>query len=234
MDINCDLGEGMANDHLIMPYLDSCNIACGGHVGDRYSMLRTIDLAESQDVKIGAHPSFEDKEGFGRKEVYVPLNQLKSQLIHQIASLNELVKSKGLLLNHVKAHGALYNLSARYSKYATLLIETLLFFKEPWFLYVPFGSVLEKMARKQGIKVKVEVFADRQYTDDLKLLPRSEPEAVITNIDKIKKQVYDMITKGEIRSNLGNQRKVRFDTLCVHGDHPDAVEIVKSIRELKT
>jgi UPF0271 protein len=124
-------------------------------------------------------------------------------------------------------------LSGRYSKYATLLIETMLFFKEPWFLYVPFGSVLEKMARKRGVEVKVEAFADRQYTDDLKLVPRSEPDAVITNIDRIKEQVYDMITKGEIRSNLGNLRQIRFDTLCVHGDHPDAVEIVKSIKELK-
>lgn len=224
----------MGNDHLIMPFLSSCNIACGGHFGNRESMIEAIDLAKRYNVKVGAHPSFADEEGFGRNEIYVPLDQLKSQLIHQIALLNELVKGRGMVLNHVKAHGALYNLAARYSKYAMILIETMKFFKEPWYLYVPYGSVLERKAKANGIKVKTEVFADRRYNDDLSLLSRTEPEAVIHKTSQIKEQVKRLMVAGEIKTINGNKQQVKPDTICIHGDHPKAVEIAKMINKIKT
>ena len=234
MDINCDLGEGMINDAELMAEIDSCNIACGGHAGDKRSMLETLRLAKRYGVKAGAHPSFEDRTNFGRVALQVPLNDLKSQLIHQIAALNELAKSEGVKLHHVKAHGALYHQTAHSREMANILIEAVNFFKEDLCIFVPYGSVLEEEVKRKGIRHRVEVFADRNYDDQLQLLPRSVPNAVINDPKEIKKRVGRMVKKKSVTTVTNHELHIDFDTICVHGDHPEALEILKELRDIKT
>jgi UPF0271 protein len=232
MDINCDLGEGIGNDADLMPYLSSCNIACGGHAGDRETMIFTMRLAKEHDVKIGAHPSFEDRPNFGRKEIYVPRERLRSQLIHQIAELGALARLEDVEIHHVKPHGSLYNMAARSSDLAKLIVNVLGFFKEDLVLYVPFGSQLERKSKEAGIPYAVEAFADRNYNDAFGLVPRSEPEAVITDPEEIRERVERMINKGEVVSVSGKVRHVDIDTICIHGDNPSAVDIARELADL--
>ena len=233
MDINCDLGEGMKNDHRIMAYLDSCNIACGGHAGDRETMINTLRLARKHGVKAGAHPSFEDRKNFGRKEVSVPQDVLRAQLIHQIGVLNDLAKGENIRLHHVKAHGALYNMAWKSDEMATVLIEAVQFFNQNLCIYAPFDSALERKAKEAGMPIMIEIFADRNYDDDFTLVSRMHPKAVITEVAEVRKRVEKIIRDGSLISLHGKKRSINFDTLCVHGDHPHAVEIVKELRDLK-
>ena len=233
MDINCDLGEGIGRDAEIMPFLDSCSIACGGHAGDRETMLATIRLAKEQEVKVGAHPSFEDRNNFGRTEMYVPPEQLRSQLIHQIAELNVLAKLEDVRLNHIKLHGALYNMAAKSSDLADLVIGVVNFFREEIELYVPFGSKLERKARESRIPYATEAFADRNYDDQFRLVSRQLPDAVISDPSVVCERVERMIDKGEVVSVTGKVKKVEIDTVCIHGDNPRAVEIASELHDLK-
>ena len=155
MDINCDLGEGMGNDDAIMVYLGSCNIACGGHAGDQQTMRHTVIMAKEHQVKIGAHPSFEDEVNFGRKEIVVERELLKSQLLQQILHLKEIAGSLGIGLHHVKPHGALYNMAAKSADMAELIIEVMQELDESIFLYVPFNSVIEDLAKQRGLPICV-------------------------------------------------------------------------------
>ena len=144
MDINCDLGEGLDNDAQIMPFISSCNIACGAHAGDKDLMKTTVILAKEFNVKIGAHPSFVDKENFGRNEMYVPKDKLKEQIIDQISLLKEIAEKEGVVLHHVKPHGALYNMAAKNDDVAMSVIEAVQTFKEDIILYVPYKSLIAK------------------------------------------------------------------------------------------
>jgi len=233
MDINCDLGEGLKNDYRLMPYLDSCNIACGGHAGDKETMIKTLRLAGKYGVKAGAHPSFEDRKNFGRKEVSVPMEVLKTQLIQQIGLLYELTKAENMSLHHVKAHGALYNMAWNSNEIATVIIEAVQFFKEKLCIYGPFDSALERKAKEAGIPFMIEIFADRNYEDDFRLVSRMKPKAIITDPDEVRKRMEKIISEGALISLHGKKRSINFDTLCVHGDHPHAVKIVKELRDLK-
>ena len=233
MDINCDLGEGIGNDDLIMAYIDSCNIACGGHAGDKNTMFNTLRLAKKYGVKAGAHPSFEDKKNFGRREVSVSKAVLKAQLIGQIGALNQLAQESNMKLHHVKAHGALYNMAAKSSEIAQIIIEAVQSFEQKLYIYAPFDSELAKKAKIMGAPCRIEVFADRNYDDDFNLLPRKDPMAVIETVEEIRNRVEKMISEGSLISLHGIKRSINFDTLCVHGDHPHALEIVKELFILK-
>lgn len=233
MDINCDLGEGIGNDHAIMAYLGSCNIACGGHAGDPESMRNTVMMAKKHGVKIGAHPSFLDRDHFGRKEMEVSKQLLKSQLMEQIADLNEIAVSLGMRLHHVKPHGALYNLAATSEDMAELIIEVMQELDKNIFLYVPFNSVIENLARQRGISICVEVFADRNYNDDFSLVSRTESHAIIEDPKEIKIRVDEMIRKHCITSFNGVTKKADIDTICIHGDHVNAVQIAKLLYDFK-
>jgi UPF0271 protein len=195
-------------------------------------MISTMRLAKEHDVKIGAHPSFEDRPNFGRKEIYVPQERLRSQLIHQIAELAALARLEDVEIHHVKPHGALYNMAARSSDLAKLIVNVLGFFKEDLVLYVPFGSQLERKSKEAGIPYAVEAFADRNYNDAFGLVPRSEPGAVITDPEEIRKRVERMINKGEVVSVSGKVRHVDIDTICIHGDNPSAVDIARELADL--
>ena len=198
MDINCDLGEGRGNDAEIMAYINSCNIACGGHAGDKNTMIKTLRLAKKHSVKAGAHPSFEDKKNFGRKDLSVSKCVLKAQLIDQIDALNQLANKENMKLHHVKAHGALYNMAAKSGEIAQIIIEAVQFFDQNLYIYAPFDSELEKKAKIMGVPYMIEVFADRNYDDDFNLLSRKEPMAVIETTEEVKSRVEKMIDRKSV------------------------------------
>ncbi|MCD6544911.1 MAG: 5-oxoprolinase subunit PxpA [Flavobacteriaceae bacterium] len=232
MDINCDLGEGLANDAQIMPYISSCNIACGGHAGNIELIKKTVQLAKKFQVKIGAHPSFVDRENFGRKELYVPKDLLIEQIIDQISVLKRIVEKEGEVLHHVKPHGALYNMAAKDEKIAKSVIEAVQFFDDGLILYVPFRSSIANELIKRNLPFYYELFADRMYLDDLSLMSRKETGSVIENPKRVLKRVKQLIDLGTIKTVQGNNIKIESDTICVHGDNPNAVEIVKSLSTL--
>ena len=233
MDINCDLGEGAGNDHVLMPWIDSCNIACGGHAGDKASMIATLKLAKQYGVKPGAHPSFMDREHFGRKELKISPKLLKKQLIEQIESLMALSRKMDMEILHVKAHGALYNICARSKEMAGVFIDAVQHFKQDLCIFVPYGSVFEELVKKNRISYKTEAFADRNYDHELNLLSRSDPKAVLDDPIKIRRRTLRMLEENVIKTAEGKDLNINFDTLCVHGDHPKALQILKELNKLK-
>ena len=233
LDINCDLGEGMPDEEKLMALVDSCNIACGGHYGDKSSMRRSLKLAQKMGVKAGAHPSFMDKVNFGREIVAIPLQELKKQLIQQIAELNEIALSIGTSLHHVKAHGALYNVAARSDEIGNVLIDAVVFFKQDLCIFVPYGSNLHKLVKKRRIRHWVEVFADRNYNNELGLVSRSKSHSIINNPMEVKQRVRKMIEDKTVIVEDGTKRDIDFDTLCVHGDHPKALQLLVELSALK-
>ena len=233
MDINCDLGEGRPDEEKLMALIDSCNIACGGHFGDKKSMTETLSLSKRMGVKAGAHPSFVDRENFGRKVIDVSLTELKEQIIRQIAELNELAKSIGVTLHHVKAHGALYNEAARSEEIGNTLIDAVVFFKQDLCIFVPYGSKLHKLVKDRQIRHWAEVFADRNYNNKLELIPRDQPNSVIHDPAEVKQKVRKMIEDRTVVAEEGSELPIDFDTICVHGDHPKALEFLIEISTLK-
>lgn len=235
IDINCDLGEGVGNDAQLMPYLSSCNIASGGHAGDDESMRTTIKLAIENGTKIGAHPSFPDRENFGRTEMDLPNNELTTIIIEQIVRLKILTEEAGGKLNHVKPHGALYNMAAINDSTAEAVLDAMVSFDEKLILYVPYGSVIAKKALARHIPIKYEVFADRNYNDNLTLVSRKLDNAVLINPNQILEHVTRMIKEKKVQTITGGLFTIEAGTLCVHGDNPHALEIVSHLsRQLKT
>jgi len=233
MDINCDLGEGMPDEEKLMAFIDSCNIACGGHYGDKASMTSSLKLAQKMGVKAGAHPSFMDKANFGRKLVDIPFQELKKQLIRQIAELNEIALSMGISLHHVKAHGALYNEAARSDEFGNVLIDAVVFFKQDLCIFVPYGSKLHKLVKKRRIRHWVEVFADRNYNNELELVSRAKNHSIINDPVEVKQRVRKMIEDKTVIVEDGSKKHIDFDTICVHGDHPRALELLAALSALK-
>ncbi|MEZ4973231.1 MAG: 5-oxoprolinase subunit PxpA [Cyclobacteriaceae bacterium] len=231
IDINCDLGEGVGNDHLLMPFLSSCNIACGGHAGDEDTMRQTIQLAKQHRTNIGAHPSFPDKENFGRTEMRIPSEQLTSLVLDQIETLDTIAKEEGVALSHVKPHGALYNMATVDKGVAEAVVKAVLLFDEKIILYAPYGSVMAKLALDQSIRVMFEAFADRNYNDDLTLVSRKLENAVIQNPEEILTHVLLMIKEKKVKSLLGQLSHIQADTLCIHGDNSHAVDIVSYLNQ---
>ena len=231
IDINCDVGEGMANEDLLMPYISSCNIACGGHFGDEISIDKTIQLALQNDVLIGAHPSFPDKEDFGRKVIKISNEELCKSIQNQLNLFLERLSKFKQRLHHIKPHGALYNLIAFDEDAAIVFIHSVLKYMENVFLYVPYNSMIEKVALKNNIKIKYEAFADRNYTDDLKLVSRKEENALITNPNEVLEHIYKMVSDGKVKTISGIEKSIKADTFCVHGDNENSLSILKSLSE---
>ncbi len=232
MDINCDLGEGLENDAQIMPFISSCNIACGAHAGDNVIMRKTVRLAKKYHVKIGAHPSFLDRENFGRKEINIPKNELIELIMNQISTLKMITEKEGVALHHVKPHGALYNMAAKDGDIAMSVIEAVQSFEEDIILYVPYKSLISKKLIELNIPFYYEMFADRMYLEDLSLMSRKEEGSLIENPERVLKRVKQLIDLGTIKSLKGNHIKIKADTICVHGDNPNAVEIVKRLSKI--
>lgn len=233
IDLNCDLGEwktidSFNRDKAIMPFISSCNIACGGHIGDDESMLATIKLAKEYGVAIGAHPSYPDKENFGRKVIDIKEDELKHSLESQIFSFMVLLEKEGVKLHHIKPHGALYNHAAKNVKTANVLLSLIKSLAPNTSVYLPFNSVSAKLAKQMGLNVIYEVFADRAYEDDLSLRNRSLANSVLKDDDQIKAQLKSMVLHNSVTTYSGKQKSIKAETICIHSDTPGAVHFAKT------
>ena len=227
IDINADVGEGMENENELFPMISSCNIACGGHAGDKETMASIVSLAKEYNVKIGAHPSFEDRENFGRKILKINRDELLNSLTNQVESLQEILKKEKLKLNHIKAHGALYNLSAYDKESAKSIIDLAKRINTK--LYVPYSTLISKMAIEEGVEICNELFIDRNYNSDLTLVSRENPNALIKD-SKTMFQHVNKIINDKIITTIDNKNiPIEFDTLCIHGDSPNAIELIKDL-----
>ena len=231
LDINCDLGEGLNNEHIIMPLIDSCNIACGGHAGDNGSMIECVEISIRNNVKIGAHPSFPDKINFGRKKINISPSELSYSIISQIESLEAIASSYGVILNHIKAHGALYNHMMIDAYLSNLYLDALKDFKNKYSLYIPYKSEIEKIAIKRGFSIVYEVFGDRNYNDDLSLVSRNYENALITNPDNVVEHIKTIKETKTVKTINGNFQKIKFDTICIHSDTNNSIDILKKINK---
>lgn len=226
------MGEGMANDAELMPFISSANIACGFHAGDEDTMRRTIELALEHNVAIGAHPGFPDRENFGRTEMNFPEEDIVSIVSEQVYQLLDLVFAMGGKLKHVKPHGALYNMSAKNYSLAAAIANAVYEIDEKLVLFGLSGSVSIQAAKDIGLQTASEVFADRTYQDDGSLTPRKQANALITNDKDAEEQVLQMILKKEVKSINGKIVPLSCDTICIHGDGEHAVTFATQINRL--
>lgn len=229
IDLNCDMGEGYDTDALIMPYISSVNIACGYHAGDESTIQQTIELALKQNVAIGAHPSYPDKENFGRKEMDMNLDEVFSVVFIQIQLVKSIAEKMGTKIHHVKPHGALYNAAAVKPELASAIVHAIKSIDENLILYGLPNSELEKAALKNGVGFAAEVFSDRTYTDEGMLTPRTDPNAMIVDAERAIHQVFQMIKQGTVLSTNKKIIQIKADTICIHGDGQHAVEFAEKI-----
>lgn len=227
--INCDMGEGVGNDELIMPFIHSANIACGYHAGDAATMQQTVELCLKYKVAIGAHPSFFDRENFGRTEMKLEQEEIYDLISQQLFILNETVAGFDTKLLHVKPHGALYNMSAKDSLLAKTIARAVKDFDASLIVVGLSGSYSVSEAKALGLKSANEVFADRSYQDDGSLTPRSQSNAIIDDTEKVVQQVVQMINEGTVTTISGKKIPIVAETICIHGDGKRAVDFAKAI-----
>lgn len=223
------MGEGIGNDELIMPYISSANIACGYHAGNVDTIKYTIGLCIQHNVSIGAHPSFLDRDNFGRNEMNLSSAELYDIVTQQLYLFKELTDLLDQKINHVKPHGALYNMSAKNAAIANVIAKAIKEFDTDLILFGLNGSHSISEAGSIGLKTRNEVFADRTYQDDGSLTPRSQPNALIESKDKAVQQVLQMIEEGTVTTVTGKIIPVAAETICIHGDGKNAVEFAKAI-----
>jgi len=225
VDINCDLGEGMKNDSQLMPYISSCNIACGGHFGDNETIASTIQLAKKHDIKVGAHPSFPDRINFGRKVMTIENKALQASIYDQILNFKQICDDMEVELHHIKLHGALYHLASNSAETANLMMETFKKTELNCKLYTPYQSALSKLNQSQ-FEICYEAFIDRSYHADLSLVNRSEKNSMITIPEVGWNQLYQMIKHQKVTSIQGERIPILADTFCIHGDQKNVLEMM--------
>jgi 5-oxoprolinase (ATP-hydrolysing) subunit A len=228
------MGEGTGTDELIMPFINAANIACGYHAGDSAMMWQTVELAIKHNVAIGAHISFFDKKNFGRSEVKLSSDEVYELVSQQLIILNEITTELDAKINHVKPHGALYNMSAKDAALATVIAKAVKDFDSNLVLVGLSGSHSISEAKKIGLTTASEVFADRTYQDDGTLTPRSQPNTLIEEVDKVVKQVLQMTKEGTLTTLSGKTIPIIAETICIHGDGKQAVEFAKAIHNAVT
>ncbi|MDH7912434.1 5-oxoprolinase subunit PxpA [Winogradskyella sp. SYSU M77433] len=231
IDINADVGEGLGNEAGLMPFLSSCNIACGGHAGDIETMTEVMRLANKHYVKIGAHLSFPDKENFGRAIMKLSSTDLYNSLKAQIRSLQSVLQKEKAQLHHVKPHGALYNLAAKDEKTAKVIVEVVKRLELSLSIYAPFNSELARVAKQENIEVVFEAFADRNYNDDLSLVSRQNNDAVISDKVEVLNHILYMKNHEKVKTVNGAEVSLKASTFCVHGDTENALEILRFLNE---
>jgi UPF0271 protein len=230
IDINCDLGEGCGHDPELMRLVSSANIACGFHAGDEDTMRRTVGLALENGVSIGAHPSFLDRENFGRTEMSISPVEVTNIVAEQIHTLKRICEAEGGVLHHVKPHGALYNQAAKNVELSAAIAKAARETDPGLIFYGLSGSSLISEAEAVGLKTASEVFADRTYQNDGTLTPRSRPDALITDDDASVAQVFQMVTRQSVTSVGGETVPLKAETICIHGDGEHAVSFASRIR----
>lgn len=231
LDFNCDLGEGCGTDVAIVPLISSASIACGAHAGDATTMRETAMLCLAHGVAIGAHPAFDDRAHFGRRELEVPAEALEASVRRQIEALAEICDALGAPLHHVKPHGALYNLAARDRVTAGAIVRAVRAIDPRLLLYALADSPLIDAARAAGLAVAQEVFAERAYDADGRLAPRGTPGAVIEDLETALAQVRRLLREGVVVARDGTRVPLHADTLCLHGDRKDAPAFARAMRD---
>lgn len=236
IDFNCDMGESfgswnMGNDSLIIPYITSINAACGFHASDPLVMNRTVMLAREAGVQIGAHPGFHDLTGFGRRQISTTPEEAYTDTLYQIGALHAFVKAQGMSLQHVKPHGAIYNMAARDRTLAEAICRAVHDFDPSLIVLALPAGELYRTAKEMGLRAAAEVFADRAYNEDGTLVSRSTPGSMITDADTAVNRVIRMIKEGKVTAITGKDIDIRADSVCIHGDGAHAVEFAKLIRE---
>jgi len=236
IDLNCDMGESfgawtMGADAQVMPWITSANIACGFHAGDFMTIQRTVALARTHGVAIGAHVSLPDLQGFGRRELRVTPDEAHALTLYQIGALSAFAHAAGARVSHVKPHGALYNMAARDAALADAIGRAVRNCGAELILVGLAGSELPQAGIRLGLRVAHEAFADRRYEGDGTLTPRREAGAVIDDIDAAVAQAVQIATKGNVQSRAGVAVRIEADTICVHGDRPDAGAFARRLRQ---
>jgi 5-oxoprolinase (ATP-hydrolysing) subunit A len=231
IDLNCDMGEGIGNDEQIMPFISSANIACGYHAGDDDIMKRTIELALQYNVAIGAHPSFNDRQNFGRTEIELSETALYDLITTQVALLQKIAAASGTRLHHVKPHGALYNMAAKDAEMSYTIAKAVKDIDDTLILYGLSNSHLIREAKKMNLQTASEVFADRTYQPDGSLTPRSQPNALITDEATSIQQVLQMALQQTVTAATGNVIQINAQTICLHGDGKHAVQFAARINQ---
>lgn len=230
VDLNADLGEGAGHDDELLHLVSSVSIACGFHAGDSVSILASIRAAHERGVAVGAHPSFADRTNFGRKEITLPAVEVFALVAYQLGAFHALATAAGARANHVKAHGALYNMAVRDGEMAEAIAHAVLAIDSSLLFFAPGESVLERAAQSAKLRVVREVFADRNYLADGSLVPRTRPDALLHDPEEAAGRVLRMLRDGVVRSVDGTDVEVRAETICVHGDTPGAVAFVRALR----
>ncbi|MCR9250302.1 MAG: 5-oxoprolinase subunit PxpA [bacterium] len=236
IDINCDMGESfwtkkIGQDTEIMPYISSANIACGFHGGDPITISKTISNALKYNVSIGAHPSFWDLDGFGREEINMSKNDLKDILFYQISAVKGMVEAQGGKLNHVKPHGALYNMAAKSEEYSEAIVEVISQIDTGLKLFGLPNSITVKKANESKISFIAEAFSDRSYNDDGTLVSRKQSGATLEDVDLIVNRISRLVDTGLIQTINNEDLALDISTVCIHGDGPQALNIAKSIHK---
>lgn len=229
IDINCDMGEGGGDDAALMPFISSANIACGYHAGDAATMCSTIELAARHGVAVGAHPSYRDRENFGRTDVELSPNEIRKLILEQLELFAAACGEVGVTMSHVKPHGALYNRSARDSVVARAIAEAVREFDPHLTLYGLAQSPSTEAARSLGLKAADEAFADRAYESDGSLVSRKKENALINEPEIAASQALRIALGGGVVAVDGSRVSLTAETICVHGDGPNAVAIVRTI-----
>ena len=236
ININCDLGEkskhhSNKHDPDLLKIVNSANVACGYHAGDAATMHDVVQISKKNGVSIGAHPSFNDPENFGRQRIKLPPNDVRKLIIDQYEILQKIAQDHGENVTHIKPHGALNNMACEDIELATILAKTIKDINIDLIYLVPTGSKMQKAAKKLDMKFACEIFADRNYEDDGNLVSRKKSHALITDPEQAKKHVLKMVQTQSLNCHSGKQIPCEIDSVCIHGDNLSSLATAKSIRE---
>lgn len=236
VDLNSDIGEGfgaytMGDDNEILKYITAAQVACGWHAGDPMIMDKVVRTAAERGVAVGAHPSFPDLMGFGRRKMIISFEEAKNYVKYQVGALSAFTKTYGVKIHHLAPHGAMGNMCQDDRELARAICEAVYDIDPEIIIYYCAGAVLGEEAEKMGLKTACEIFADRAYEDDLSLRSRKLPGAMITDEEESIRRCIRMVKEGKVTSYSGKELDIKGDTLCVHGDGPKAIAFVKRIRE---
>jgi len=236
ININCDLGEkskhhSNKHDPDLLEIVNSANIACGFHAGDEETMNQVIKISKKNGVSIGAHPSFNDPENFGRERMNLSSNEIKKLLIDQYEILQSIASNHGDKVTHIKPHGALNNMACEDLELSAIIAKVINEIDKDLIYLVPTGSKMEEAAKKLNMKIACEIFADRNYEDDGNLVSRKKSHALITDPEEAKKHVLKMVKTQAINCHSGKQIPCEIDSICIHGDNISSLETAKSIRK---
>ncbi len=236
ININCDLGEKSKHhsnkyDPDLLEIVNSANVACGYHAGDDESMNQVVQISKKNGVSIGAHPSFDDPENFGRQRMNLPPNGVRQLIIDQYEILQKIAQDHGENVTHIKPHGALNNMACEDIDLATTLAKAINEISKDLIYLVPTGSKMEEAAKKLNMRIACEIFADRNYEDDGNLVSRKKPHALITDPEKAKKHVLNMVKNQSLNCHSGKQIPCEIDSVCIHGDNASSLATAKSIKK---